>query len=153
VSPMIGQSDVDTRLPQPHAPGMRAGVEPERIVAGTLLLLVAAGVAIIGSAVILGALLSSSAVHAPPPLAAGIAMVGFAALLTWLSVVVLAGRHPQRALAMAAVLVAAFAVIVRLAAIREPVGILQQPYTIPLLGVAFASVVALLIGRRRLTQR
>jgi hypothetical protein len=124
---------------------MRAGVEPERIVAGTLLLLVAAGAVIIGSAEILGALLPSSGMDTPP-LAAGLAVVGFAAALTWLSVVVLAGRHSQRALALATVLVAAFAAIVGLGDTRESV-------TILLLGVAFTNIVALLIGGHRLAQR
>jgi hypothetical protein len=128
---------------------VRAGVEPERIVAGTLLLLVAGSAVILGSTAILGAILGailSNGFHEPPSLLWGLTVVGFGAVLTWLSVVVLAGRHSQRALALAAAAVLMAAAIAGLDGATEQVAIL-------LLGVAFANIVALLIGTYRLAQR
>ena len=89
---------------------MRAGVQPERIVAGILLLFVAGSAAILGSAAMLGAILPSNGMHEPPSLPWALTAIGFGAALTWLSVVVLAGRHSQRALALATLLIMATAI-------------------------------------------
>ena len=125
---------------------MRAGVQPERIVAGILLLSVAAWAAALGSAAILGAILSSNSLSQPRSLPWGLTAVGFGAALTWLSVVVLAGRHSQRALALATLLIMAL-VIALLGNSWEWVTILL------LFVVAFTNIVALVIGAYRLAQR
>jgi hypothetical protein len=122
---------------------MRAGVEPERIVAGVLVLLVAAYAAAYGS-VAIGLTFLALGWDEPRTLLGGTAAVGFAAALTWLSVVVLAGRHSRRALALATVLIAA--------AIAG-LGGAQEWVTILLLGIAITNIVALLIGTYRLAQR
>ncbi len=125
---------------------MRAGVQPERIVAGILLLSVAAWAAALGSAAILEAILSSSSLSQPRSLPWGLTAVGFGAALTWLSVVVLAGRHSQRALAVATLLIMALVIAL--------LGSMWNWATILLLFViAFTNIVALVIGAYRLAQR
>jgi hypothetical protein len=125
---------------------MRAGIEPERIVAGVVLLLVGALAAAAG---VLGIAVSPIIGFAEPAtlreaetslLRAVVALWGFAIISIVLATFTIAGRHSRTALAIATTLVlAAFVAL----------GTDRSPTTWPLLGVAGTTAGALLIGMLR----
>jgi hypothetical protein len=129
---------------------MRGGIEPERIVAGVALLLLAAFAAAGGG---LGLLVAPILGFAPPDalreaerslLLTVAALWGFAVILAALAAFVMTGRHSQVALALATVLVAS-----AIAAL----GVEREPLVLILLGIVLTTASALVIGAlRRLRQ-
>ena len=127
---------------------MRARVEPERIIAGVALLLLAALAASAGglgvlAAPILGFLPPDALREAERSLLLTVAALwGFALILAVLAAFVMAGRHSRLALALATVLIASA---------MAAVGVDREPPTFLLLGVVVANVGALVLGmfRRR----
>ncbi len=129
---------------------MRAGIEPERIVAGVVLLLVGAFAAAAG---VLGIAVSPIIGFAEPAtlreaetslLRAVVAMWGFAIISIVLATFTIAGRHSRAALAIATTLVLASFVAL---------GTDRAPTTWPFLGVAATTAGALLIGILRQRRR
>jgi hypothetical protein len=122
---------------------MRAGIEPERIVAGVVLLLVgtlAAAAAVLGIAVspIIGFAEPATQREAETSLLRTVvASWGLAISSIVLATFTLAGRHSRAALAIATTLV-----LVQFVAL----GANRAPNTWPLLGVAATTAGALLIG-------
>jgi len=129
---------------------MRTGVEPERIVAGVVLLLVGALAAAGG---VLGIAVSPIIGFAEPAtrreaetslLRAVVALWGFAIIATVLAAFTIAGRHSRAALAIATTLVLSSVVAL---------GTDRVPATWPLVGVAATTAGALLIGILRQRRR
>ena len=120
---------------------MRAGVEPERVIAGVALILLAVPAAIVAGVALLAApFVASLPVDLADVLLKAFGLAAFAIAQTVLAIFVMSGRHGLLALGLATGLVALATVVV---------GIGQ--WTPFLVGSLAICAIALLIGSRRRT--